>query len=62
MLQNRPEVQNTNVYKMVTKLRGNTMELMELFKKTKRKKKKCTHLSPRPKIYPTIDMTANERV
>lgn len=28
----------------------------------KKKKNKLAHLSPRPKIYPTMDMTAKERV
>lgn len=65
MPQKRPKVQNTNIYQMLINLTEKQNEtIQENYNGERRLKKqiKFTHLSPRPKIYPTMDMTAKERV
>lgn len=49
---------------MVTGLTGKQNEMIQEHYNGERRLKetKFTHLSPRPKIYPTMDMTAKERV
>lgn len=65
MPQKVPKVQNTNIPQMAIKFTGQKMKPFKntvMEKEDEKKHIKFTHLSPRPRIYPTMDMTANERV
>lgn len=65
MPEKMPKVQNTHLYQwseisLENKIKPFKNTPME--KENLKKQIKLTHLSPRPKIYPTMDMTAKERV
>lgn len=65
MPQKMSKVQNTNIYQMVRNLTGKQNKTIQEHHNGERRlkeTKQITHLSPRPKIYPTMDMTAKERV